>query len=124
MEELFTRHEAAAKLRVSTKTLDKHVAAGTLRYVWIGHGRRHVRRMFAPSDLEAFIENANAKGRSTVSVKKPTNSPYYRFAFEYRGHRFHGSTKATSKRAAEEVERNKREKRGEDRRGQSRLDIA
>jgi integrase len=45
-----------------------------------------------------------------VSVKKPTNSPYYHFAFEYRGHRFHGSTKATSKRAAEEVEKAEREK--------------
>jgi hypothetical protein len=55
MEELFTRQEAAAKLRVSTKTLDKHVAAGVLRYVSIGHGSRHIRRMFAPSDLEAFI---------------------------------------------------------------------
>lgn len=61
MEELFTRQEAAAKLRVSTKTLDKHVAAGTLRYVSIGHGRRHVRRMFAPSDLEAFIEAQTRK---------------------------------------------------------------
>jgi integrase len=45
-----------------------------------------------------------------VSIKKPTNSPYYHFAFEYRGHRFHGSTKATSKRAAEEIERAEREK--------------
>jgi integrase len=46
-----------------------------------------------------------------VSVKKPPNSPYYHFAFEIRGHRFHGSTKATSKRAAEEVERDERERR-------------
>ena len=48
MEALFTRQEAAARLRVSTKTLDKHVAAGVLRYVSIGLGRQHIRRMFAP----------------------------------------------------------------------------
>ena len=45
-----------------------------------------------------------------MSVKKPGNSPFYHYAFEYRGHRFHGSTKATSKRAAEEVERPERDK--------------
>jgi hypothetical protein len=61
MEKLFTRQEAAAELRVSTKTLDKHVAAGVLRYVSIGHGQRHIRRMFAPSDLEAFVEAQTRK---------------------------------------------------------------
>ena len=67
MEELFTRQEAAAKLRFSTKTLDKHVAAGTLRYVSIGHGRGtppHVR----PLRSRGFCRGANAKGCSAVSV--------------------------------------------------------
>jgi hypothetical protein len=61
MQELFTRKEAAAKLRIGIRTLDKHVAAGVLRYISIGHGRRHIRRMFAPSDLEEFIANQRQK---------------------------------------------------------------
>jgi hypothetical protein len=45
-----------------------------------------------------------------MSVYKPKNSPYYQYDFEYRGHRFHGSTKRTSRREAEAVERAERER--------------
>jgi integrase len=45
-----------------------------------------------------------------VSVFKDKRSPYWRFDFEYRNRRFFGSTKATTKRAAEAVERTEREK--------------
>jgi integrase len=45
-----------------------------------------------------------------VSVFKDSRSPYWRFDFEFRGHRFYGSTKATTRRAAEAVERVEREK--------------
>jgi hypothetical protein len=38
-EGLLTRREATRKLRCSPKTLDAHVAAGSSRYVQIGHGR-------------------------------------------------------------------------------------
>lgn len=45
-----------------------------------------------------------------MSVFKDKRSPYWRFDFEHRGHRFFGSTKATTRRAAEGVERVEREK--------------
>jgi integrase len=45
-----------------------------------------------------------------MSVFKDSRSPYWRFDFEYRGHRFFGSTKATTRREAEAVERAEREK--------------
>jgi hypothetical protein len=61
MDELHTRREAAAKLRCSTKTLDKHVAGGALRYVLIGHGVRHLRKMFPESELVAFLTNQTRK---------------------------------------------------------------
>jgi integrase len=45
-----------------------------------------------------------------VSVFKDPRSPYWRFDFQYRGRRFLGSTKATTRREAEAVERAEREK--------------
>ncbi len=45
-----------------------------------------------------------------MSVSKDPRSPYWRFDFQYRGHRFFGSTKATTKREAEAVERQERER--------------
>ena len=45
-----------------------------------------------------------------MSVYKDSRSPYWQFDFQWRGHRFHGSTKATTKREAEAVERDERDK--------------
>ena len=45
-----------------------------------------------------------------MSIYKPTGSPFYHFDFQWRGHRFHGSTKCTSKREAEAFERAERER--------------
>ena len=45
-----------------------------------------------------------------MSVSKDPRSPYWRFDFQYRGHRFFGSTKATTRREAEAVERAERER--------------
>jgi integrase len=45
-----------------------------------------------------------------MSVYKHTRSPYFLFDFQLEGHRFHGSTKCTTKREAEAVERAEREK--------------
>jgi integrase len=45
-----------------------------------------------------------------MSVYKNPRSPYWHFDFQWRGHRFHGSTKATTKRDAEKVEAAEREK--------------
>jgi integrase len=45
-----------------------------------------------------------------MSVYKDHRSPYFQFYFRWRGHRFFGSTKATTRREAERVEAAEREK--------------
>jgi integrase len=45
-----------------------------------------------------------------MSVFRDARSPYWRFDFQVRGHRFFGSTKCTTKREAEKVEAAEREK--------------
>jgi integrase len=45
-----------------------------------------------------------------MSVYKPANSPYYQFDFQWRGTRFHSSTKKTDKREAQAVEKAERER--------------
>jgi integrase len=45
-----------------------------------------------------------------MAVIKDKRSPYWRFDFQYRGHRFLGSTKAKTRREAEAIERIEREK--------------
>lgn len=45
-----------------------------------------------------------------MSIYKPKKSPYYAYDFELQGHRFHGSTGATERRAAEIVEKAERRK--------------
>jgi integrase len=45
-----------------------------------------------------------------MSVYKPQGSPFYHFDFRWRGNRFHGSTKRTNRREAEQVERAERER--------------
>jgi len=58
---LLTRAQAATKLNCSLRTLDGHVASGTLRYVNIGHGEKRPRRMFTDADLDEFIANQTRK---------------------------------------------------------------
>jgi hypothetical protein len=45
-----------------------------------------------------------------MSVYRTPRSPYWHFDFQWRGNRFHGSTKRTTRREAEAVERSEREK--------------
>jgi integrase len=45
-----------------------------------------------------------------MSIYRKPRSPYWHFDFQWRGHRFHGSTKRTSKREAEKVEAAERER--------------
>lgn len=49
-----------------------------------------------------------------MSVFKVPKSPFYQYEFQINGHRFRGSTEATSKKAAEAVERTLKEKAKED----------
>jgi len=67
---LHTPREAAAKLGCSIKTLFAHVAAGALRYVDTGRGKKRPRRMFNDADLDAFIANQTRK-----DVPCPSTSP-------------------------------------------------
>src|SRR5262249_277092 len=48
---LLTAAQAAAKLGISVKTLNGHVASGALRYVAIGHGTKRPRKMFTDADI-------------------------------------------------------------------------
>jgi hypothetical protein len=67
---LRTSAEAAARLGCSIKTLNGHIASGTLGYVITGHGTKRPRRMFTDGDLTAFIEAQTRKDppcRSTAS---------------------------------------------------------
>ena len=45
-----------------------------------------------------------------MSIFKPKKSPYYHYAFQLRRHRFHGTTKCTTRKEAEAVEAVEREK--------------
>jgi hypothetical protein len=45
-----------------------------------------------------------------MSVYRQKGSPFYQFDFQWRGRRFHGTTKQTSRREAERVERDERER--------------
>jgi integrase len=45
-----------------------------------------------------------------MSVFRDARSPYWRFDFQVRGHRFYGSTKCRTRREAEAVARNERER--------------
>jgi hypothetical protein len=45
-----------------------------------------------------------------MSVYRPKDSPFYWYDFQWRSHRFYGSTKQQSKREAEKVERLERER--------------
>jgi len=45
-----------------------------------------------------------------VSLYRRPRSPYWHFDFYWRGHRFHGTTKATNKREAEKIEAAERER--------------
>ena len=45
-----------------------------------------------------------------MSIVKDSRSPYWRFDFQLEGHRFYGSTKATTRREAEKIEAAEREK--------------
>ncbi|MDR6303957.1 integrase [Nitrobacter vulgaris] len=45
-----------------------------------------------------------------MSVYRPKGSPFYHFDFQFKGHRFHGSTETANRREAEGVERTEREK--------------
>jgi integrase len=45
-----------------------------------------------------------------MSIYRSKNTPYYQFDFQFRGHRFHGTTKCKSRREAEAVERVEKDK--------------
>ena len=98
---LYTMAEAAKRLGCSKKTLKGHIESGALRYVSLGHGPKRKRRMFTDADLNLIHCRPDPQGRSVMSVYLDKRSPYYQYDFQLRGHRFHGSTKARTRREAE-----------------------
>lgn len=105
---LRTMRKAAARLGCSVKTLAGHIAAGALRYVVVGHGTKRRRKMLTDAELAEFIES-KPQGLPSMSVYKDPRSPFWEFDFQLGGHRFHSSTKCTTRREAEAVERSERE---------------
>ena len=103
-----TAREAAAKLGCSAKTLNGHIESGALRYVNIGHGSKRQRKMITPADLDPSLISIS-QGCS-MSVYRKSRSPFWHYDFWCRGHRFLGSTKCTTRREVEAVERAEREK--------------
>src|SRR5262249_16237593 len=83
---LITPAEAARRLRCSVKTLNAPVAAGDVRYVSIGKGRKRPRKMFTPSDLDEFVL-AFPQGLACMSLYHKPRSPFWYFEFRIRGHR-------------------------------------
>jgi len=73
-DSLRTASEAAAKLRCSVRTVNKHVASGALRYVIVGHGTKRQRRMFTDADLDTFIANQTRKDLPCQSSR--THAPH------------------------------------------------
>src|ERR1700686_1514078 len=55
-ERLLTIEEAAEKLDVCKRTVDRHIRNGDLPYIVMGSGRQRLRRKIHPGDLEGFIE--------------------------------------------------------------------
>ena len=67
---LLTKRDAAAALRVSTRTVERLIAAGTLRAVTVGSSPR-IRR----ADLEAYVESltpAPSSFREAMTTKELT----------------------------------------------------
>jgi hypothetical protein len=69
---LKTAAQAAAKLGCSIKTLNGYVAAGTLKYIAIGHGTRRQRKMFTDVDINEFIANQTRKDSPCPSIRTET----------------------------------------------------
>ena len=93
------QREAAAKLGCSIKTLKGHVdcRAAALR------DRRSRQQAPAPHVHRRRSRRvhcqSNPQGRPMSVYRKP-RSPYWHFDFQWRGHRFHGSTKTANRREA------------------------
>jgi excisionase family DNA binding protein len=105
---LQTKSQAARRLNISIRTLRGLIKSGELRYVNVGHGKEREKIMFTDSDLDD-LKTDPAEG-ARMSLYKPKGSPYYQFDFQWRGTRFHSSTKKTDKREAQAVEKAERER--------------
>ncbi|NUM55762.1 MAG: helix-turn-helix domain-containing protein [Candidatus Hydrogenedentes bacterium] len=55
MEDLLTRHEAAARLRIGLRTLDRRLATGELKCYRLGDGPRAPVRI-TEAQLQAYLE--------------------------------------------------------------------
>ncbi|WP_424974841.1 helix-turn-helix domain-containing protein [Methylobacterium brachiatum] len=67
--DLLTPSEAAARLRISRRTLDGHVASGGIRYISVGLGLKRKRIRFDPADLESFLERQKRAECPSTNVR-------------------------------------------------------
>src|SRR5215831_11840883 len=65
----------------------------------------HVRRRRS----QRIHSSSDPKGLA-VSIRRDPRSPFWQFNFQIKGHRFFGSTKKTTRREAEKVEAQERER--------------
>ena len=112
MTDFLTLQQAARRLRICQRTLLEHVKARELDATHVGRGRLRRRLRFDPADLEAFNERTARANRGTkpMSVYKHEKSSFYHFDFQYKGRRFHGSTRETALAAAKRIEADERQK--------------
>ncbi len=73
--DLLTPDEAAARLRISRRTLDGHVASGAIRYVSVGLGLKRSRKRFDPADLETFRESQKRAECPSTNVRARKRTP-------------------------------------------------
>lgn len=74
-DQLLTPAEAAARLRISRRTLDGHVASGGLRYISVGLGLKRRRMRFDPADLDRFLEGQRRVECPPVAVPARRRPP-------------------------------------------------
>ena len=106
---LLTAAQAAAKLNATIEQVMAYVEDGSLRYVNIGRGSKRPRYRFTQSDLNEFIA-ARTQEHHLVRLHLSESKGVYWYDFQLQGHRFHGSTRCTTRREAEKYEAVERDK--------------
>ncbi len=94
---LRTFKEAAEYLRISTKTLRRHVNSGAIRYINVGRGTQRVHRVFAQSDLDEFT---NSRRHRDVAVDQSAFRHRVRRGDGVRGPGWNGLTSFSERYAA------------------------
>lgn len=72
---LLTLKEAAADLKISSRTLREHIELNELEAIRIGQGQKRPRLRIDPADLAAFkLKRKKARPCSTATAPRPRKS--------------------------------------------------